>query len=440
VRVGIALALCVLSLAACGSKKKQKRSFDAAAVEVVTATSDGGFAPAPTDEVEPNDGEDTATPLGLGATTRGRIEPETDVDNYKLTVTEAGALTVELSAVDGMDLLLEIQDAGGTSLAKSDRGGVRVKEGVPNLGVTPGAYRVIVRAKKQPAPKPKALPKKGKKGAAAPAPEPATPAPAAGTAPVYELSAKVSSVVGNLEKEPDDDNGTAMDLIVGDAASGYVGWQGDADVWKLSVETLSKTNAIDIEISAVEGIALAAELTDGVGQLLVARKAPRSTPLVIRGLVPVVADGGPPFHYLLIKADKSNPETAYQLKVTAKVPNPDTEIEPDDTIDKPMPIPEDRTVVHATWTPGDVDCFAVAPDANARTLDITIDTPDTADLEVEMFVDGKSVAKSEHPGKGVIEKVSAPVPANAHAVVKVRGTDASAESAYDVSVAEGAAP
>jgi hypothetical protein len=437
VRIGVALALFLF--AACSGNKKQKRSFDAAAVEVVTATSDGGTAPAPTDEVEPNDGEDTATPLGLAATTGGRIEPDADVDNYKLTVATAGALNVELSAVDGMDLSLEIADAGGTTLAKSDRGGVHVKEGVPNLGVTPGVYRVIVRAKKLPASKPKAPPKKGKKGAPTPAAEPAA-APTPGSAPVYELTANVGTVVGNLEKEPDDDNGTAMDLIVGDAASGYVGWQGDGDVWKLSVETLSKTNAIDIEISAVEGIALTAELTDGVGQPLVTRKGPRGAPLVIRGLVPVVADGGPPFHYLLIKADKSNPETAYQLKVTAKVPNPDAEIEPDDTLEKAMPIPEDRTVVHATWTPGDVDFFAVAPDENARTLDISIDTPDAADLDAELFVDGKSVAKSEHPGKGVVEKVSAPVPANSHAVVKVRGTDASAESAYDVSVAEGAAP
>ncbi|CAN5809341.1 hypothetical protein BH11MYX2_BH11MYX2_14370 [soil metagenome] len=435
-RVSVAIALCIL--AACGGKKKQKRSFDAAAVEVVTATGDGGFSPAATDEVEPNDGEDTATPLGLAATTRGRIEPYTDVDNYKLTVTEAGALSVELSAVDGMDLSLEIADAGGTTLAKSDRGGVRVKEGVPNVGVTPGTYRVIVRAKKQSAPKPKPRPKKGKNGAPTPAPDP-TPA-ATASAPVYELTAKVGSVVGNLEREPDDDNGTAMDLIVGDAASGYVGWQGDADVWKLSVETLSKTNAIDIEISAVEGIALTAELTDGVGQPLVTRKAPRGAALVIRGLVPVVADGGPPFHYLLIRADKSNPETAYQLKVTAKVPNPDAEIEPDDAIDKAMPIPEDRTVVHATWTAGDVDCFAIAPDANARTLDITIDTPDTADLDAELFVDGKSVAVSAHPGKGVLEKLSAPVPANAHAVVKVKGVDSGAESSYDISVQEGAAP
>ena len=34
----------------------------------------------------------------------------------------------------------------------SDRGGVHVKEGVPNLGVTPGTYRVIVRAKARSSP------------------------------------------------------------------------------------------------------------------------------------------------------------------------------------------------------------------------------------------------------------------------------------------------
>ena len=51
-----------------------------------------------------------------------------------------------------------------------------------------------------------------------------------------------------------------------------------------------------------------------------------------------------------------------------------------------MPFPADRTVVHATWTPGDVDCFALAPSVAARPLEITIDTPAEVDLGVELLV------------------------------------------------------
>ena len=105
-----------------------------------------------------------------------------------------------------------------------------------------------------------------------------------------------------------------------------------------------------------------------------------------------------------------------------------------------MAIPDDRTVVHAVWTPGDVDCFAVAPATEARTLDITIDVPETADLDAELLVDGKVVAVGDKKGKGVVEKLAAPLPANARAVVRVKGVETGSEAAYDVSVLEGAAP
>ena len=429
----VAVACASLAVAACGKPTQKRTDRDAAAVQVITqpVVGDGGAAAQATDEVEPNDGDDTATALAPGATVRAKIEPDTDVDTFKIAITEAGVLAVELSAIDGVDLILELEDVGGSVLAKSDRGGVRVKEGVPNLGVSTGTYRAVVKMKKAPPPKP-TKPKKGQK-----------PAVDAGIevipAPVYEISARMVPPAATAEREPDDDRGTAIDLIVGDAVTGFVGWAGDIDVWKLSVETLSEKNAIDIEVGAVEGVALSIDVTDGIGNPLVTRKGPRGQPLVVRGLVPIVPDGAPPFHYVTIKGDRSNPETAYQLRVVAKVPQPDAEIEPNDVPDKAMPIPTDRTVVHGVWTPGDVDCFAIGTDAAARTVDVTIDVPSESDLDAELLVDGKSVAKGDKKGKGVAEKLTGQVPANAHAVIRVKGTDASGEGAYDVQIAEGPA-
>jgi len=420
------------ALTACGNKDRQKRGGDAAAVVVVTAPAlaDAGNS-ATTDEVEPNDTEDIATPLALGGSVRGRIEPELDVDHYRIEITEAGALAIELTAVEGVDLVLELEDAGGTLIARSDRGAARIKEGVPNAAVAPGRYLAVVKSKKIVVPVKKGA--KPKKGATVDAGVPAGPAP------VYEITARVGPSVANAEREPDDDRGTAIDLIVGDTVTGFVGWAGDADVWKLSVEMLSEKNAIDVDVSAVEGVVLSAEIADGIGQPLVVRKGPRGGPLALRGLVPVVPEGAPPFHYLTIRGDKSNPETAYQLRVTAKVPGPDAELEPNDAPDKAMAVLADRTVVHATWTPGDVDCFVLAADPAPRTVDVSIDTPAEADLNVELLVDGKVIAKSEHPGKGAAERVTGPIPAGAQPVIRVRGTDASAEGAYDVQIAEGPA-
>lgn len=424
----------LVSLAACrGGSTKSKRTGSAAPVEVVTRPQlpDAGHGPGPSaDEIEPNDSDEVATPIALGGTARGKIEPETDVDFYKLDVDKPGVLGVLLTGVEGMDLTLELLDSSGTLVGKSDRGGARVKEGIPNAGVTAGTYVLVVR--QTPKKKTRASRRRRRGKAAKPATVDMTPAP------VYELSTQIVLPGPGNEREPDDDRGTANDLIVADNASGYLGWSGDEDVWKLSVETLSQNNAVDIQVSAIEGVSLELEVSDAIGQLLATRKAPRGAPLVVRGLLPVVPPGGPPFHYVTIKGSASNPETSYTLHATAHVIGTDEEIEPNDLVDKPAQMPADRTVVHATWTPGDVDCFALAIGDAPRTVDVTIETPSEIDLAVELLVDGKPVASANNGKKGVVEKLTAPVPPGAQAVIRVKNPDASAkvEAKYDVSVLE----
>src|SRR5207244_2075368 len=104
-------------------------------------------------------------------------ETEPDVDRYRIVVDKPGALAVTVSAIESHDLVLEIEDGGGNVIAKSDRPGTRVKEGVPNLGVTPGRYTAVVRAAPKKKPPRPARPPRGRK----PPPEPPAP-PAA----VYE--------------------------------------------------------------------------------------------------------------------------------------------------------------------------------------------------------------------------------------------------------------
>ncbi len=435
------VALLLMIVAACGGggdRKKPARN-GSGAVDYVDQLPpvhhDNGSAVAISDEIEPNDGEDVATVLPVGGSVRGKIGSDTDVDYYRIDVTTAGALALDLSEIEGFDLSVELEDASGTVLAKSDRGGIRVREGIPNYGLSAGRYIAVVRAKKPEPPKPPKPPKL-KKGQKAPPPPPAPPP--AGPSPVYTITASVAPIATGAEREPDDDRGTANDLILGDTATGFAGWTGDVDVYKLSLETLSGKNAIDIELAPVEGIALTLEIADGIGQPIITRKGARHGGVVVRGFVPAVPDGAAPFHYLTVRADRSNPETAYQLKVTEHTVAPDAEVEPNDSLDKPMAIPADRTQVKATWSAGDVDCFAIAPTDAARTLDLVVSVPDSVDLTAELLVDGKSVATSNHPGKGVAERVSGAVPAGGKAIVRIKAADSSAtgEGAYSVTIAE----
>jgi hypothetical protein len=436
VRPRLPLVACAVLLAASCGKSRQKRSGDAAPVEIVqqpVGGDAGAGSGATSDEIEPNDGDDVATPFALGVAARGRIDPDTDADFYKLELKDPGALTVELTAVEGMDLTLEILDAGGTSLARSDRGNIKIREGVPNLGVNPGRYTLVVRAKKPPPVK--AVPVK--KGAKKSAVDAGVAGPT--NTPVYELTARLGTFAANAEREPDDDRGTANDLIVGDTASGFIGWTGDVDVYKLSVEAVSAKNNVDLEVSGVDGVSLTVEVADALGKVMMTRKAAKGAPLVVRGLVPFVPSGSPPFHYILVKGALSNHETAYQLRVLEKVTGPDAEAEPDDTPERAMPVPPDRTVVHGTWTPGDVDFYALPVEQAARTVEITIQPGGDTDITAEVIVDAKVIAKGERQGKGAEERLTAAVPAGATALLKIRATDNSAEGSYDISLQDGPA-
>jgi hypothetical protein len=432
------------AVAACRGSGAKTHRGSGAPVELVQApvVSDAGAkgSGAVTDEIEPNDAADVATPLALGTTVRGKIESksetEPDVDRYRIDIDKPGVLAVSLSGVDGQDLILEVEDAGGTLLAKSDRPGVRTKEGIPNLGVTPGRYTAVVRAvpkKKAPAPRPRPQ-RGGKKGAAPPPP----PEPAAPPAPVYEISAQMVTPPANAEHEPDDDRGTANDMLVGDApVTGYIGWTDDRDVWKLAIETLSAKNVVDVEISAIEGTALELEIADGIGTQIADRKAPKGAPLIVRGLLPVVPQGGAPFHYLTVRGAPSNPETAYQMRVTGHPLEVDAETEPNDTPERAFQFPADRKIVYATWTPGDVDCFALPVTPGARTVEVVAKpTQGDMDVSLEVLVDGKSAATANKAGRGAEERATVPVPAGARAVIRIKSADAGAtgEAKYDLTV------
>jgi hypothetical protein len=304
---------------------------------------------------------------------------------------------------------------------------------VPNLGVMPGHYTAIVRQKKPPPAKAKPVKasKKLKKGEKAPLPaDDAAPVPS-GPAPVYEITASVSAPAAGTEREPDDDRGAANDLVAGDPGTGYIGWTGDVDAWKLSLETLSAKNVVDVEVGAVDGVALTLEVTDAAGGALLTRKGARGAPVTVRSLLPAVAAGAPPYFYLVVRGDRSNPDTPYAIKVSARVLEPDTETEPDDTLDHPFAVPADRTLVHASLTPGDTDCFALPVTAAARDVDITLEPRGDVDLVAELVVDGKPISKSDQAA-GAAERVHGKVPANATAILRVSGKSSSGD--YDVQV------
>src|ERR1700759_5640651 len=105
----------LIAIAAChgSDKPRSSRGSGVSPVEVVNQQQfpDAGGRGSGTsaDEVEPNDGDEVATPFPLESTMRAKIDTETDVDHFRIDVDKPGALSLTTSAVDA-DLVLELED------------------------------------------------------------------------------------------------------------------------------------------------------------------------------------------------------------------------------------------------------------------------------------------------------------------------------------------
>lgn len=409
-----ALVVALVVVAACRGKKDviQRAKDGGAPVAQVEHPNVGTGEIHYTAETEPDDDRDHASPLPLGAGAQGTIAGDADVDVYKLTMAAPGMVAVQVDAIDGLDLIVEIQNAAGEVIAKSDRGPAKTGEGVPNLGLGKGDWFVVVR----PFVKPKPAPKKRK--GAPPAAEIDAGAPAIVESPVYHVTAASIAPVDLTEREPDDDAGAASEVFLGDTVKGWIGWIGDGDVWKLSLEGLGARNALDVDVTAVPGVALTLEVLDGSGKSLLVRRGAKGGPVGVKSLLATVADGAPPYEYVKLTGDKSNPIDAYTLHVAGRLLDLDEETEPNDTPDKATPLraqpTADSGTMRATHVAGDVDWFGLDAVADAQLLDVTVDAPAGEDIVVEAHkADGSSLGSADSGKVGDRERLSGVlVPAN----------------------------
>jgi hypothetical protein len=109
----------------------------------VTATPDDG-----TTEREPNDRPERATPVEIGKSYTGYIQPAKDVDLWRLEVKENANVAITLSAVAKLDLMLTVKDAGrdNAMVGTVDKTKVEAEERLV-VPFEPGTYLIEVREK-----------------------------------------------------------------------------------------------------------------------------------------------------------------------------------------------------------------------------------------------------------------------------------------------------
>lgn len=97
-------------------------------------------------EREPNDKADKATPIELGNTYQGFIQPVKDVDAWQLTVAETTTVAFSVGPVPRLDLVIVLRDGSGTIIGTADKNRLEADERLV-APLEPGRYTVEIRDK-----------------------------------------------------------------------------------------------------------------------------------------------------------------------------------------------------------------------------------------------------------------------------------------------------
>ncbi|RMH44209.1 MAG: hypothetical protein D6689_03030 [Deltaproteobacteria bacterium] len=405
--------------AACGSTAQPhiERDDDAGPGVVIVKRTAGGVRLA--EEVEPNDAAGHGQPLSPPGGVTATLASAADVDRVAVAADRAGWLAVAAAAPEGIDLVVELVGPGGALLARSDRGGAGVAEGMPNYPVEPGRYEVVVR---------EYAPKRRRRKA-----------PRTTPSPPYTLAVRWAPEPTELfEREPNAAERYARPVAIGGEVRGYIGWEGDKDRWLVPIDGAEPDEAVDIDVDGVDGVALQVAVSRAGSPVLQRAGAPGQA-LAIRSLALEAAGESPAPLALALTGKRSSFDEPYALRVSIRPLPYDAEAEPNDAPAQatPLAVEPGRSAGarRGALTPGDVDLYAV-PVADARQqLDVAVE-PASPGLDVAValvLADGTVLGEADAGGPGAPDKLAgAGILPGARAFVRVQRKPGDASAADDV--------
>lgn len=419
---GIAISAAAATLCcACGNGEKAgptiSRDRDAAAVVVVQRP--GTARVNYTDEIEPNDEVSAPQPLRLPGGIRGTLDGAADRDLYVIEVPEAGWLALALSGIEGVDLVLELLDADGAALARSDRGPAKTDEGMPNIRVDAGRYVVAVSEFVK---KPKKRKKRRRRSKRKP--EPPAVELRTGASATYELAAVLSTTEPgkNHEREPNEEVTAAAELLLGVDGFGYVGWRDDRDRWRLTLDNFGPDYSLDVDVAQVDGVRLRVAVLDDNGDVVVRRIGDKGKAVAVRNLIPKKGDDNV---YIVISGRGSNPRERYALRMGSRLLESDEEREPNDGRKRATQLTSEESAVsgggRGYLVAGDQDWYRLTVGSSSL-LTVSVTPPAEVDVAVSvMNAAGSAIAEADVGKKGDREELTG-VPAKRGTVyIKVHG-------------------
>lgn len=413
----VAALAALVAVAGCKSERKREiglaeRDGGAPVVVIEQPTEGGGMTGPLAREVEPNDQRDQAAALTLPGGWSGGLARADDIDFYKIEAGPARAIALRLTgpAADegGVDLVLELFDADGKPVARSDRGPAGTLEGLPNAPLAARAVHYVAVSQ---------LVKKGgkkKKDKKPAADEPAPPA-------AYQLTAELVRPGAEEEAEPNEKPDSAGQALLSEEKTGYLGWAKDQDLWKLSLAGFGGGFGLDVAVDGLDGVALSVDILTPDGRVLVARKGEKDRALLVRGILPEL---GAQFYLARISGSRSNPEQTYRLRPTSRSLGDADEAEPNDDIDRAivagtlgagLPPPASRpSHAHAPGERrgfldgGDTDVYKFEAGSEPLFLSVSVEAPASTDIVLRVLgPSGAEVARADGGKAGQREELSA---------------------------------
>jgi hypothetical protein len=344
------------------------------------------------DEVEPNDEPGKAMKLVAPAGVRATMATEADVDVYDISIPEDGQLGVEITAAKGVDLKVDVIDDDKV-IFRSDRGGLDVSEGFPNLPVDKG-QTVTVRVSEFIS---KSRQRQRKRKREKPREGPSEP---------YDLRAVlVKEPAQGMEVEPNGKAEGARELMLGERGRGFIGWAKDRDRWRVSLLGFSPGHSLDLSVTGVPGVDLTVEVVGPDGKTIAKRSGGRGQSVFVSSLEP----GKGPSHYdVLVSGNRSNPVDRYQFKAWSRRFEPGDEIEPNDDAASATEVAEDGVSngrVKGTLAGGDRDVLALPKPAEPSVLELALEVPPGGDYKITVRQSGKALAEADAGKQGAAEKL-----------------------------------
>jgi hypothetical protein len=279
-------------------------------------------------------------------------------------------LHANLRGIPDLDLTLDVLDQTGARLIGINDGKASEPETLTGITLSPGTYFVRVREllTKEP--------------------------PKTSGEQSYALTWKLTPFDPSGEAELNDKAALATPLALDKDFWGQLGWRRDEDYWKVALTgggspdagatpgqpAAAPPNALRVDVSGVDDVALTVQVLDSIGGKLLDRKGGKGEPVTLRN---VGVRAGEPFYFVVVSGVGRNVEGHYTLHVSAeKAQAGPVEQEPNDDKSHATPIAA-GTAVSGFLSVGDQDYFKLTS-AAPQIVRIEVSCPERVNIKLAL--------------------------------------------------------